>query len=249
MNHILAITLVVSVFVCSSAWSMDEELETGSISVIGNTYSVGYRMGRIDTYDTYGTYGFRSGEGILLMGRDSTPSPPIGDKPGLNPWKFNAQLGTPIDLELKRLNGNYVIIKYQQLQFTSDDWMSSYSTDYRVLNVKEVEEDLTPETCVAGVPGGWKKDGESVGRVVKISRKGTAFKTYESIVHIGTSGPKFRELSVADEKMAKCMYKWLKSGKKAKISYTKAYIPIAILQDSPYGIEKIEPVTTNELRD
>jgi hypothetical protein len=200
-------------------------------------YSTGYKMGELTKFSIKG-FVMKSGEGQMLLGNESTPYTKGSgeDKQKVNPWYFSSQ-DKRIQQELDTNMGEYVVLGYNQARVK----FPNVDTEYEITSVEE----LGPKQTVACVATSYEKGaktkaGKRVGRIVKASRKGTVIKSWELLVQQGNAGNQFKNLSISeDEELYNCAIKYLKSGQKAKITYTEKYMSIG--EDSNYDIIKIEP--------
>ena len=142
---------------------------------MSNTFSEGYRVGQLTKFSVKGMF-IKSGEGQMLMGRESTPYVTTStDLDGnvtnktINPWYFSANkkhIG-----KLQNLSGQYVVIKYHQQHVRNP---LATNTDYLVQEVYPViREPLSKQSIKAkNKAQGTYSKGTRVGRIVKLSKKG-----------------------------------------------------------------------------
>lgn len=204
------------------------------------TYSEGYRIGQVSKFSVKGLM-FKSGEGQMLVGNESTPyirTYKCGDstcKKTVNPWYFSAtkDYGPKIDPVI----GDYAVLRYTEAQVK----MPNYDTPYMIKEVLSVEPDLAPKECNAvKFDKGSKSEGKRVGRIVKASQKGHLNKTYEVQMQMGNSGNQFKNMTISDPTLYECAVKFLKSGKKVKVEYSESFIRIPGLEDTAYDIVSIK---------
>ena len=209
------------------------------------TYSQGYRMGQLTKFSVKGLV-FKSGEGQLLMGSESTPLVITNrDNDGnttrkiVNPWYFSAsdkKMQKKIDQNL----GEYVVLKYHQSRVKSP----KVSTPYEIVSVDSISGAIK-DICIAqSITKGSKSKGKRVGRIVKASNKGHLAKSWEIMVQQGNSGNQFKNMSISkDEKLFKCAVRYLKAGQKVKITYNESHINMNLLgRNTSYDVIRIEPV-------
>lgn len=169
----------------------------------------------------------------------------------INPWKFSCnQDDGDVSALLDAAQGHYVVIKYRQVIVNGVGWAKFYDTDYRAIDVAPVNQSLEPAACHAGSGWGLKSNGQRSGRLVKLSLKGNtpATKGYEAIVQEGNAGNHFISMSVPNEKMAACMYKWLISGRYMRLTYNQSYVNLTpMFHDTTYQVTDIEPVSADAL--
>lgn len=211
-------------------------------------YSEGYKMGQLTKFSVKGLI-FKSGEGELLLGVDSTPYAleEVDNKGNkivteVNPWYFSS-INTKMHEKINSNLGEYVAIKYKQSHIKNPD----VDTDYEVIDVVNISRDknYTAGPCKAEkFVSGMKSSGVRAGRIVKASSKGIGFKSYEILIQQGNSGNQFMSMSIsADEKLYECATKYLLAGRQVKITYSESFLNLSMLsRDTNYDIVKIEPV-------
>ena len=211
---------------------------------VGN-YSNGYRMGQLTKFSVKGMM-FKSGEGQMLVGSESTPYVKTSKdsdgnvvKKTINPWYFSST-DKQMWEKLQNSVGDYVVIEYQQSHIKGLD----VDTDYEVKDVYGITEPLS-ETCMArSYTSGSKSEGTRVGRIVKASEKGTIANSYEIMMQMGNSGNQFKNLSISeDQQLYDCAVRYLKAGQKVKIHYDESHINMNVMgRETNYDIVKLEPV-------
>jgi len=203
-------------------------------------YSHGWRVGQVTKFSIKGLM-FKSGEGQMLMGRESTPYV-IGtgkNKKTVNPWYFSST-DKAVQAELNNRIGDYAVLEYKQVQVKSP----KVDTDYEILAV----EDIAPEydkVCMAkDFHDGMKSEGKRVGRIVKASTKGRFIDSFEILMQQGNSGNQFKHLSISkDKELFDCAVMYLKAGQKVKITYSESLFNLDLIgRETNYDIVKIEPV-------
>jgi len=207
-------------------------------------YSNGYRIGMLTKFSVKGLM-FKSGEGQMLMGRESTPyvywkgSGDSRRKVTVNPWYFSST-SKNIQRKLMENIGTYVVLKYKQ----SHVKMPNVDTDYEIVDVGLPTRSFG-KVCVAkNYHKGHKSEGARVGRIVKLSEKGTMFNSYELIVQQGNSGNQFKNMSLPNDKnMFNCALAALKSGKMVKVTYSQSIVNLDIIgRSTSYDAIRIEEV-------
>lgn len=213
----------------------------GDSAGFGGTFSDGYRMGQLSKFSVKGLM-MKSGEGQLLLGRESTPyqvTYKCGEstcKKTINPWYFSADPSQASQINPHA--GEYVVIHYNQARIKSP----AYDTDYMVADISPVTREFNL-TCVDKAASGSKSKGFRIGRIVKASRKGQISKTYEIMIQVGNAGNQFKHMSIESPETYECAVEALKSAKKVKIHYKEAYLHNPFGQDTGYNVLKIEPLS------
>lgn len=214
-------------------------LGTGTYFFIFPNYSTGYRMGNITKFSEKGII-IKSGEGQLLMGKDGTPytQTSIDDegkvtKKVINPWYFSAE--KEVIPKITKFAGSLVAVRYLQKRFNL-----FYDTDYRLQDIYPLSPPKKQSYTVKNPPTGAKSKGFRVGRIVKLSTKGTFIKTKEALVQLGDSGNQFKRMSISDDGLYQYATDCLKSGKKVRVYYTEQAFYQITLNDTKYDIWKVE---------
>ena len=222
-------------------------LFTTTVAAAGGlgTYSQGYRMGQLTKFSVKGLM-FKSGEGQMLMGSESTPLViTISDGNGgtirktVNPWHFSAS-DKQIQAEINRNLGEYVVLEYHQSRIKSP----KVDTPYEIVSVAGIAEPIK-ETCTAmSYTRGNRSEGKRVGRIVKASTKGHLAKSWEIIIQQGNSGNQFKAMSISeDNKLFECAVRYLKAGQKVKVTYNEFHLNLNVFgRDTSYDVVKLEPV-------
>ncbi len=205
-----------------------------------NTYSEGWRMGLLSKVSLRGNPLFKSVEGELLMGNDSSAT--VVREGGkvlfANPWEYSASRGQLP--ELQQASGKTVAIHYRQikLQLTRING----DTDYRVMEVQPVDPSSAPQGCgVQGSTRSTRSDGERVGYLAKVSDRGNVIKTYEVILQLGNAGNQFLAMSILDGAIYRCAQDFLKSGMRVRVNYKQSLIRNPAARDTTYDIVGIWP--------
>ena len=226
---------------------------------MATNYSQGLRMGQLVKLAEEGgflTFG-RTGEGKLLLGNESSAVKEIlnsdcgtKEKPQTcstsketNPWNFSIDLGNKALVEkMKKLQGQYVVMKYRERHIKL---LNPGATAYEVTDIEPVKplQQSIPECKAPHNGSGWKSDGNQTGRVVKISRRGYLNKTWEVQIQVGNSGNEFVEMSVSDQKVARCLQTFLRAGQKVTLKYNEAYYktPMGLGRDTTFDILSVKP--------
>ena len=199
-------------------------------------YSEGYRMGVVTKFSSKGFIS-KSWEGQMLLGRDGSPYSVKTEKGTVevNPWRFSADNSTSAAIQAKA--GDYVWIKY------TEDYISksiTKDTPYTVIDIQSVTRKAPVEFCLSAKATPGKSDGLRVGRIVKMSSKGTVMKSNEILFQMGNSGNQFKAMSISDIEIAKCAIDFLKSGQSVKIFYTQSAFNTGLFDDTSYNIYRIE---------
>lgn len=207
------------------------------------TFSQGYRMGQLSKFSVKGI-AVKSGEGQLLMGREGTPYVIVSTdsegnetKKTINPWYFSAPSSK--QNEVSQYAGEYVWVSYNQAHIQNP---LQYDTDYLLTSIQPVSREYPDVSCEMEEPSGAKSDGFRVGRIVKISQKGTVAKSFEAMIQIGNAGNQFKNMSVESAEMFNCAVSFLKSGMKVKIFYNESLLRNPLNRDTSYYIWKISPL-------
>lgn len=202
------------------------------------TYSQGYRMGQLTKFSIKGLV-FKSGEGQMLMGAESTSlTKGSGEnKKLINPWYFSS-VDKNIHRKLNANVGEYVVLSYNEAQFK----YSNVNTAYDITEVIPISSPVS-ETCTAtSYREGNKSQGTMVGRIVKASSKGTVVKTWELMFQQGNSGNQFKNMTISkDPALFECAVRFLKAGQKVKIYYTESHFNMSF-NDTAYDVFKLEPI-------
>jgi len=205
-----------------------------------NTYSEGWRMGTLSKVSVRGNPLFKSVEGELLMGNDSSAAVVNDGDQALftNPWAFSAPRS---DLpKIQAFTGRTVAIHYRQLWFQVT--RINGDTDYRVVEVKRVNPEAAPRGCgAAGSAGATRSDGERIGYITKVSHRGNVLKSDEVIVQLGNAGNQFQAMSILDDQIAACALEFLKSGLRVRVNYRQSLIRNPARRDTTYDIIGIWP--------
>lgn len=205
-----------------------------------NTYSEGWRMGMLSKISLKGNPLFKSVEGELLMGSDSSAAEvKEGDKVLFtNPWEFSAARSKVP--ELQQNSGRTVAIHYRQLKLQLTK--INGDTDYRVVGVEPVNPAAAPQGCgVESSARSTRSDGERIGYLTKVSDRGNFIKTYEVILQLGNAGNQFLAMSILDTPIYKCAAEFLKSGMRVRVNYKQSLIRNPAARDTTYDIVGIWP--------
>lgn len=204
-------------------------------------YSVGYRVGQITKFSVKGLAN-KTGEGQMLMGRESTPyiiTYSCGEgstcRKRINPWHFS-MLQRDAHL-MKPFAGEYVWVQYNQAQVKSP----MYDTDYLITQIGKIDRTTQIKSCSDPNASGSKSEGVRVGRIVKASMKGTFSETGEIMIQVGNAGNQFKKMSVTDS-MFQCAVTALKTAQKVKIHYVQSWFRNPFASDTTYAVSKIEVI-------
>lgn len=199
------------------------------------TYSEGYRMGKLNKLSTTGLI-FKSIEGDLLLGNESSYYFDSKDSVLVNPWQFSLSTTSALVSQIEKYSNKYVVIKYRQYQLGPLNW----ETDYEPVEIMDVDPLIQILPCEVSDVSGNKSEGFRVGRVVKISNKGTISKTYEITFQLSDVGNDFMKMSVSNDRMYNTLLSALKSGKKVIFYYKKKLLSNPLQQETDYLVWKVE---------
>lgn len=223
---------------------------TGSYAAGFGEYSHGFRMGELTKFSVKG-FVFKSGEGQMLVGSESSPlvitetdSDGNTKKKVINPWYFSVSPDNMGKMKNKMMSelGNYVVIEYKQSHVKSP----KVDTDYEPVAVLSITKPIN-KVCVAKkFDSGSNSEGVRVGRIVKASNKGRISNSYEITIQMGNSGNQFKNMSISeDDKLYECAIEYLKAGQKVKIYYDESFFNLNRMnRNTKYDIVKIEPIKT-----
>lgn len=214
----------------------------GFVGVSGMAYSKGWRAGYLDKLS--GRHSFRrlffsTGEGSLLLGNESSMVTWRGSDGAeqSNPWFFSTT-NDQVE-EFRRLLGTNVAIRYTQIM---KHWHSfGGDTDYRIEEIVPINP-ASAAPCSVDAGSGLRSNGDRTGRIVKVTRRGTMFKTYEMTLQEGRSGNRFIDMSILDDGMYQCAINFLRSGQMALVSYRETLVRNAAARDTNYDIVAIRPL-------
>jgi len=232
--------LFLAVFIIGMGITASAKADSAGFGV----YSDGYRVGMITKFSVKG-FMVKSGEGQMLMGRESSPyvKQCVTNKgedcsTTINPWYFSAD--TKDSEMIMQYAGEYAWVHYQQARVKSPN----YDTEYLVNEIGAPVRGGQPATCVDQAVSGAKSDGVRVGRIVKASRKGTISKTYEILIQVGNAGNQFKNMSLDSEQMYQCTVDILKTAKAVKVYYVQNFLRLNPFgEDTTYRVARIEPVS------
>lgn len=216
-------------------------------------YSHGYRMGQLTKFSEKG-FIYKSGEGQMLVGAESTPyvitttdSEGNTKKKVINPWYFSVH---PDHLKKMRpiINqyiGSYVVIEYEQAHVKSP----KVDTDYEPVKLYSISDPIDKVCIAKSYIDGSKGIGVRVGRIVKASTKGKFVDSHELTIQVGNSGNQFKNMSISkDDHLYQCAVEYLKAGQKVKVYYDESHLNLNVFsRNTRYEIIKIEPLKTGGL--
>ncbi|AHB41609.1 TPA: hypothetical protein DIC40_07485 [Patescibacteria group bacterium] len=201
------------------------------------TYSEGYRMGKLNKFSSTGLI-FKSCEGDLLLGKESSYYFDMKDSVLINPWQFSLSTKSALVSNISQYANKYVVIKYRQYRIGPLNW----ENEYEPLEISPLD------TSIAILPyqeqgiDGLKSEGFRIGRVVKLSKRGTITKSYEVMFQLSNIGNDFMSMSVTDENIYRSLMTSLLSGKQIMIHYKKQFMHNPFGQDTDYVVWKVEKI-------
>lgn len=204
-------------------------------------YSSGYRMGQLTKFSIKGMM-FKSGEGQMLMGSESTPyviTDGDGNRKTINPWYFSASNPT-IQNGLNTQIGEYVVLDYNESHIKSP----KVDTAYEITKISKIQAPRDKACSASNFTDGSKGGGTRVGRIVKASKKGLVADSFEIMFQQGNSGAQFKNMSISeDENFYNCAVSFLKAGQRVKITYDESHMNLNVFgRNTRYDIVKIEPI-------
>jgi hypothetical protein len=210
-----------------------------------STYSHGWRMGllfKLSEKSTWRRLYIRStGEGDLMLGAGSSRAEWAGadGQTQTNPWSFSATRDQAE--QYQGLEGRMVAVEYRQIMHRYHAWQGD--TDYRVVQIVPVDPKLGVEEgfSIAG-RGGLRSAGRRVGRLVKVTRKGIAAKSWEVTLQEGAGGNNFLEMSILHDDMFEAAETYLRSGRLLSIAYAESVVRNPIARDTNYEVIGIKPI-------
>ena len=118
----------------------------------------------------------------------------------------------------------------------------NWETEYEPLEITPLDTSIAILPCQEQSVDGFKSEGFRIGRVVKLSKRGTIIKSYEVMFQLSNIGNDFMSMSVTDENIYKSLMTSLVSGKQIMIHYKKQFIHNPF-QDTDYVIWKVEKIS------
>jgi hypothetical protein len=211
----------------------------------GATYSHGWRMGVLYKFSEKSNmkrlYIRSTGEGDVMLGANSSRAEWVGadSQPESNPWSFSGSQDQVA--QYSGLDGRMVAIEYRQVMHRYHAWRGD--TDYRLVQILPVDPKLGPDGGfeISG-HGGMRSAGKRIGRLVKVTRKGLAVKTWEVTVQEGAGGNNFVEMSILDDEMFAAAETYLKSGRLLSITYAESIVRNPLGRDTHYEIIGLKPI-------
>lgn len=167
----------------------------GGAVFAGSTYSSGWRMGMLSKFSLKGHLS-KTGEGELMLGVESGIVSKLNGAAVDNPWTFSTT--REVFERYRTLGGRLVAARFRELQANINPL--SGDTGYRVDEIVAVDATTAPGGCALPNSGSGRSDGFRVGRIVKVTEKGTAFKTWELEMQVGMAGNNFHAMSILDER-------------------------------------------------
>jgi hypothetical protein len=92
-------------------------------------------------------------------------------------------------------------------------------------------------------------EGTRSGELIKFSRKGVIFKTWEGEISQGISGAQIFHFSVLDKDKAVIKELQVNDGKYVKLKYVERYATFIFWGDSKYFIQEVEETNSPHFRD
>lgn len=219
----------------------------GAVYYVFGAYSEGYRMGMLSSFASDGYIPFfKSGEGQMLLGRESSPlamdyktsDGNIVSK-DFNPWHFSTNQKEISKYQTQ--TGRTVWLYYKQHRYNLSPLRN---TVYEAIDVAPVSnQSPTPPFCETEKPmllG--RSEGVRAGRIVKASTKGNVIDTWEVVLQVGEAGNQFKPMSVDNRQMYDFAVQCLKSGKMVTVSYVDKGVLKIDFDDTPYAVWRIEVV-------
>lgn len=218
------------------------------------TYAEGYKMGVLPNIDEQRHFiFFWSGEGKLLMGKDSTEwKQTIKGEDGKekvivrNPWSFSTS--ADVYEKVSQNENKFIILKFWTPMVFPGLFRDTYNlvTDIHNVTGKAPRKDPCehrPHWWQMHWEREWSK-GDITGRIVSFEYVGWTppTKSYEVVIQEGGFGNQFKHLSVLDPKMAKCAVDWMQSGLQVKIHFGKSLVWNPLARETDYDVVKISPI-------
>jgi hypothetical protein len=208
------------------------------------TYSHGWRMGllyKLSEKSNWTRLFLRdTGEGEIMLGVNSARAEWRGGDGGaqFNPWAFSAspeQARQYVGLE-----GRMVAVEYRQVMNRWHGWKGD--TAYRLLGMTPIDPRLGPAGGVEVKRHGLRSEGRRIGRLVKVTRKGFATKSWEVTLQEASGGNNFLEMSLLDDEIYDAAIEYLRSGRLLSVSYIESLVRNPLNRDTNYAIIGIKPV-------
>ena len=246
MRMVYSVLFAVMVAIISNSFANAAESDQAGIG----TYSEGWRIGQITKLSFKGWI-WKSGEGEMLVGNESTMlqvTERCGDSRCtrvINPWAFSTSSTYATFIE--GYIGEYIVLRYRQARIKS----IKRDTEYEIMDAMAPldAEALAIDSCVAPDYGkGGKSAGTRVGRLVKLSSKGTLTKTHEITMQFCNTVNKFHYMSIPDgddkSEFVSCLLQLLMSGAKVKVKYSESFIHNPLASDTGYDIISVKRAST-----
>jgi len=208
------------------------------------TYSHGWRMGllyKLSEKSNWTRLFLRdTGEGEVMLGVNSARAEWRGGdgRAQFNPWAFSASLEQA--RHYLGLEGRMVAVEYRQVIDRWHGWKGD--TAYRLVQMAPVEPHLGAAAGVEVKRRGLRSEGRRIGRLVKVTRKGIATKSWEVTVQEASGGNTFLEMSLLDDEIFDAAVGYLRSGKLLSISYIESLVRNPLNRDTNYAIIGLKPV-------
>jgi hypothetical protein len=208
------------------------------------TYSHGWRMGllyKLSEKSNWTRLFVRdTGEGEVMLGVNSARAEWRGGdgQAQFNPWAFSATVE-----QARRyvgMEGRMVAVEYRQVIDRWHGWKGD--TAYRLVQIMPLEPRLGPAAGVEVKRHGMRSAGRRIGRLVKVTRKGIAAKSWEVTVQEASGGNNFLEMSLLDDEIYDAAVEYLRSGKLLSISYIESLVRNPLNRDTNYAIIGLKPV-------
>jgi len=209
------------------------------------TYSHGWRMGVLFKYSEKSNlkrlFLRSTGEGQVMLGLNSSQASWTGSdgQQQENPWAFSSTLEQV--QQFGGLEGRTVAVEYHQIMHRWHAWKGD--TDYRLVQMQPIDPTLAD---AAGVEvkrrPGLRSTGRRVGRLVKVTRKGVALKTWEVTVQAADGGNSFLDMSMLDDEIYEAAIAYLRSGRLLNIGYIETLVRNPLSRDTNYAITILRPV-------
>jgi len=209
------------------------------------TYSHGWRMGVLFKYSEKSNlkrlFLRNTGEGEVMLGLNSSRASWMGadGQEQENPWAFSST--TAQVEEFGGLEGRTVAVEYRQIMHRWHAWKGD--TDYRLVRMQAVDPSLAdPAGVEVKRRPGLRSTGRRVGRLVKVTRKGVAVKSWEVTIQAADGGNSFLEMSMLDDEIYEAAIDYLRSGRLLNIGYIETLIRNPLNRDTNYAITSLHPV-------
>ena len=207
-----------------------------AILLTGCTYSEGVRVGQLTKFSLRG-HVIMSGEGQILLGKDSSPFsiPKDEGEDFINPWYFSVA-SNKVDIFSDQVGFNRLFIFREIIPS-----LVVRDTNYVVSGVNKLEKlPMQSEVTAEGTITYTTSEGVRIGRFVGLVKSGYAFKSNEALLQIGDIGSQFKRMSIIDEKVYSYALKCLTTQSRVKLYYRESPLLRLALVDTNYEIYKIQ---------